>query len=167
MNTQQLRLLRLEESRWRAVRKAVAKPCDDAARHALYRAAIGRDKSSKDFSNRDLTAVLAKLRAESDPANFDAQMHAQCDDGERKARYESECYAVMGRMVECGGKDFAGPDAMARYLNGTAWAICKAPVKALTAEQMRVVLGALERSLKRMSPAPAYVPPAPAEDVPF
>ena len=56
----------------------------DAKRHELHRKALGRDKSSKEFSNTDLDAVLAVFRAVWDGGNLDAQL-AQIDMPERRA----------------------------------------------------------------------------------
>ncbi len=46
----------------------------DEWRHELHAAALGKDKSSKLFNNRDLDAVLGKFRAISQPDNFDEQI---------------------------------------------------------------------------------------------
>ena len=55
---------------WGAVRKADP----SADRHALHAQALGADKSSKDFTNRDLDKVLGAFRAISRPADLAAQI---------------------------------------------------------------------------------------------
>ena len=49
----------------------------DNKRHDLHRKALGHDKSSKDFTNANLDAVLAVFRGVYDASNFDAQMALQ------------------------------------------------------------------------------------------
>ncbi len=46
----------------------------EADRHALHLAALGTDKSSREFSNEDFDRVLAAFRALSDSTNLDAQL---------------------------------------------------------------------------------------------
>lgn len=46
----------------------------DAKRHELHVKALGRAKSSKDFSNADLDKVLAVFKAVHDGGNLDAQL---------------------------------------------------------------------------------------------
>lgn len=58
---------------WGLARKA--RP--DADRHALHVEALGMDKSSKRFTNRDLDRVLAVFRAISRPDDVDAQLRQQ------------------------------------------------------------------------------------------
>ena len=55
---------------WAAVRAAFP----EADRHALHVQALGVDKSHKDFSNDDLSAVLSKFRSISQPLNLDVQL---------------------------------------------------------------------------------------------
>lgn len=43
-------------------------------RHAIHKKALGHDKSSTEFDNRDLDKVLAELRAISQPDNLAAQL---------------------------------------------------------------------------------------------
>ncbi len=56
---------------------------DDARRAAVTRAAIGRDKSSTAFTNRELDHVLKELRKLAGPVNLAAQIEAvQYEQGE-------------------------------------------------------------------------------------
>jgi hypothetical protein len=72
LNSKQLSL------HWREFSKAT-RFCDSLDlprpdRHTLYTAALGQDKSLRDFTNADLDKVLAGFRALSDPANVQAQL---------------------------------------------------------------------------------------------
>lgn len=58
---------------WGRVRKIQP----DADRHELHRQALGADKSSKAFNNRDLDRILGVFRAISQPADVDAQLRQQ------------------------------------------------------------------------------------------
>jgi hypothetical protein len=73
---------------WQAVRKA----CPDADRHALHTAALGRDKSSKLFTNRDLDQVIAQFRSISDPNGLNAQLR-QLDQPRTRLVYSIQEYA--------------------------------------------------------------------------
>lgn len=64
---------------WSAVREVQP----EADRHALHVAALGRDKSHKDFTNQDFDKVLAGFRAISRPADLDAQLR-QADQSRRR-----------------------------------------------------------------------------------
>ncbi len=79
MTEAQLRLYRRE---WGAARKVLrargfAPSAADAERHALHVQAIGTDKSSLDFTNKDLDKVLAAFRAISRSADLRPQIDAQ------------------------------------------------------------------------------------------
>lgn len=52
----------------------VHKRYPDVDRHDLHTRALGSDKSSKAFTNRDLDLVLAEFRALTDPDSVDAQL---------------------------------------------------------------------------------------------
>lgn len=77
---------------WAAVRKA--KP--DADRHALHIEALGRDKSSKKFSNSDFDRVLKVFRAISQPDNLNAQLRQDL-----QSRHRLEY--VLSRHIQCLG----------------------------------------------------------------
>ena len=75
MTPRQRALYFREWSRVRAACKAAALPMPD--RHELHRRALGQDKSSKDFNNDDLDAVLGVFRAISQPASLGSQLRQQ------------------------------------------------------------------------------------------
>lgn len=49
----------------------------DEMRHTIHARALGREKSSKDFTNPDLDKVLAAFRAVHDGGNLEAQLRAE------------------------------------------------------------------------------------------
>ena len=65
---------------WAAVRKADK----DADRHALHRQALGREVSSKAFTNRQLDAVLGVFRSVSRPADVGAQLRQEDQERSRQ-----------------------------------------------------------------------------------
>jgi len=73
---------------WAAVRRADPQ----ADRQALTVRALGRARSSKEFSNADLDKVLAVFRAVSRPADVDGQLRQQ---GQARARREHRIDEVM------------------------------------------------------------------------
>jgi len=81
---------------WAAVRSADPK----ADRHDLHTRALGRDKSSKDFTNRDLDQVLGVFRAISDPLNLAPQIRAQRQGRARLEHRLAEITQCLGVYVE-------------------------------------------------------------------
>lgn len=86
MNSEQQRLYFYE---WGLARRyLVGRGIDpkqaDAKRHDLHRKALGRDKSSKAFTNADLDKVIAVFRSVYDGGNLDAQL-TQLDQPKKRA----------------------------------------------------------------------------------
>lgn len=75
---------------WAAVRRVDT----TADRHALHVRALGREVSSKAFTNRQLDAVLGVFRAVARPADVGAQMRQQDQERER------HLYAI-GQQLRC------------------------------------------------------------------
>lgn len=73
----------------------------DAKRHALHVKALGRDKSSKDFTNADLDKVIAAFKAVHDGGNLDAQL-AQLDQPEKRREM------LTSRLMAAGAKFITG-----------------------------------------------------------
>jgi hypothetical protein len=110
-------------------------------RHEITRKALGVDKSSKDFTNADLDAVLAKIAAERDPAGFAAQMALQDSPDNARAAIERRTVAALEVLV--------GHEAnRSRYLDGTARKICGRFYADCTDAQRAKIMGALERSAR-------------------
>jgi uncharacterized protein YjiS (DUF1127 family) len=85
---------------WGFVRKAckaAAVPVPD--RHELHRRALGRDRSSKDFSNEEFDKVLAEFRAISQPASVNAQLRQQRQPRTRLEFSLDELLACIGLYV--------------------------------------------------------------------
>lgn len=83
----------------------------DAKRHELHRKALGRDKSSKAFTNADLDKVIAVFRAVWDGGNLDAQL-AQIDQAENRRAGVIRRIAVL--MLHLG----AHPGSESAYVRG-------------------------------------------------
>lgn len=81
---------------WAAVRRMNP----DADRKALHLQALGVEKSSKQFDNRDLDKVLAVFRGISDPGNLGAQLRAQEGSRARLEHRLSEMMQMLGLYVE-------------------------------------------------------------------
>lgn len=78
---------------WRKKRLADGKPCGDQERHALHRRALGREKSSTKFTNRDFDAVKSAILAEVFPDDIDSQLAVQEQAEQRHA-------ALMQRIFQ-------------------------------------------------------------------
>lgn len=134
-------------------------------RHNLTRRALGVLKSSKDFTNADFDRVLARLKAESDPANLDAQLSLQ-DSPDRRRAY------LLHRLSECcaelftvgGDERLREPAAREGYIRGTARNVCKHELEQCTDADLGKVLGCLEARLRRLV---AKLPPASLAENPF
>jgi hypothetical protein len=101
---------------WQAVRELYTSlnlPAPD--RHALHQAALGADKSHKDFSNADLDKVLAHFRSLSDPANVQAQLR-QIDQPKTRLKYAinllSSQLADRGRSPSAAAPPPGGPSTL-------------------------------------------------------
>lgn len=124
----------------------------DHKRHELHTRALGRDKSSKAFSNAELDKVIAVFRAVYDGGNLGAQLR-QLDQPEyRRAALIKRCHAAAGSFI-------AGADAAAKasnlsaYLDGTADRMFGVAFVHLDHgqegdAQLRKVMGALERTAR-------------------
>jgi hypothetical protein len=91
---------------WAAVRRAQP----DADRHALHIAALGVDKSSKRFTNRDLDKVIAEFRAISQPNNINAQVRQLSQSATRALhtiRSFPELYVIRVARDKFGTTDIA------------------------------------------------------------
>jgi len=117
----------------------------DEERHRITRTALGRDKSSKDFSNGDLDAVLARIKALVSPGDFAAQMRQQDSPDLRRASVEARIEAALDVIVIAPDPQFAGL-RRGNYLTGTAKRICGKAYCELSDKERAKVMGALERS---------------------
>lgn len=118
----------------------------DNKRHELHRRALGRDKSSKDFTNAELDKVIAVFRAVSDGGNLDAQLAALDQPENRRAAMVKRCHAAAGSFVD-------GAEGVQRYLDGTADRMFGVAFVHLDHgqdgnAQLAKVMGALERTAR-------------------
>src|SRR5690242_20411596 len=91
----------------------------DSKRHELHKRALGRDKSSKDFTNAELDKVIAAFRTVSDGGNLDAQL-AQLDQPEtRRLALVKRCHAAAKSFID-GDTDEQREENVRRYLDGTS-----------------------------------------------
>ncbi len=115
----------------------------DAKRHELHRKALGRDKSSKGFTNADLDKVIAVFRAEWDGGNLDAQLR-QLDQPEERRR---GLLANVATLAEACGID-GGGDGVERYL----FAFLRGRTLAdLDERDLQQVVGILHRRAKQLA----------------
>lgn len=154
----------------KAVRKARCLAIGDDARHALHRQALGCDVSMKDLTNRQFDKVLGVFRSFSRPADLNSQLRTDDQPEVRKEISIEKCYEILSELAEY-GKKFEGDNAYERYLNGTAWAIFKRPVRDLDDADAGKLYGILLRQLKReqdrLKKIDAETPTAVSEDKPF
>lgn len=59
---------------WSAVKRRVGDEADDELRHGLHVKALGKDVSSRAFTNAQFDKVLGEFRSLSRPADLDAQL---------------------------------------------------------------------------------------------
>lgn len=142
---------------WGEVRKHYrAKGIDakqaDNKRHVLHRRALGKDKSSKDFTNAELDKVIAIFRAVHDGGNLDAQL-AQLDQPEhRRALMIRRARAAVRSFVD--GVDEAAKDRnILAYLDGVADRMFGVPWVHVDKgqpgnAQLAKVMGAVERTAR-------------------
>lgn len=122
----------------------------EEARHDLHRKALGRDKSSKEFSNADLDKVIAAFRAVWDDSNLDAQLR-QLDQPEH--RLQAARQRVAGLAAQCGvNRGEAGLEAyFSNWFRGRRY-------ESLTERELQQLAGILQRRLTQLKPAaPAAV----------
>ncbi len=93
-------------------------------RRTLTRKALGVDKSSKEFTNAELDRVLAVIRAEREPANFEAQLALQDMPEKRRALLVHRITALAYHTVDEGGRGTSYVDGIARKMFGCAYHDC-------------------------------------------
>ncbi len=124
--------------------------CDDY-RHALTRRAIGMDKSSTKFTNVELDRVLARIRAEREPSNLDAQIALQESPEKRRAFLLERCDWCCSVMWSRGNDSrMLKPEARQGYIAGTARNLIKKEIAECSAEEIAKVLGVLEARRVRL-----------------
>jgi hypothetical protein len=123
----------------------------DAKRHALHRQALGRDKSSKDFNNGDLDAVLAAFRAVYDGGNLDAQLRSMAQAEERKATAMQLCLDACGELHQLGYAMLNTDEARRFYANSVIRKVTFKAPEACTDVDLNRALGVLRQHVLRMA----------------
>jgi hypothetical protein len=119
-------------------------------RHAVTRRALGVAKSSKLFTNRDLDAVLARIKAEREPGNLNAQMEIQESPEKRRAKVLEGCFHACSEIYNNGGNNsFRDLGTCERYIGGIARNVIKKSVADCTAEELAKVRGILDVQVDR------------------
>jgi hypothetical protein len=142
---------------WGVVRKHyLAKGLDpkqaDNKRHELHKRALGRDKSSKDFTNADLDKVLAVFRAVHDGGNLEAQLAALDQPENRRLAMVRRCEAAARSFIT-GETEEQWRHNLRAYLDGTADRMFGVAFVHLDRgqdgnAQLAKVMGALERTAR-------------------
>lgn len=145
MNKAQLRLYRREWGKARKwYRAAGLEPIQaDNKRHAIHRQALGKDKSSLEFTNPELTKVLAAFRAVYDGGNLDAQMRAI----EEPERIAAELHAKVDKLAEACGIERGAPgvvDYFRNWFRGRRY-------DQLNNRELRQLVALLERRAKQIT----------------
>lgn len=121
----------------------------DAQRHRLHVKALGRAKSSKDFTNADLDKVIAAFRAVWDGGNLDAQL-AQIEMPEKRAAAAVARIGVLMLHLRLeNGRETGYVAGIARNLFGCddgQW-------HQLTGAQLGRLEGVIARRLRQIHPA--------------
>jgi hypothetical protein len=138
-----------EWSACKAERKKRGLPHDDVARHLVHIRALGTDVSMKSLSNGQFDKVLGAFRSWSRSADLNAQLRVEEQPDVRKEISIEKCYEILEELAFY-GKEFAGENAMERYLNGTSWALFKRPVRDLSDVEAGKLMGVLLRQLQRV-----------------
>lgn len=142
--------------KWSACKRALAKlgrPFDDSARHALHAQALGRPKSSKEFTNRDLDKVLAAFASFAAPSDLRAQMRAQEQPTVRREKLQADCRSIVAQLpkVQAAEEPAAYVES---YLDSVARSVAGVVFADLDERDLSKLLGILRHRLKR-EPVPA------------
>jgi hypothetical protein len=105
--------------------------------------ALGKEKSSKLFTNADLDRVLAVIKAATAPADFEAQMRLQDMPEKRHALILARIEFLSIKVGLNSGGERSYVEAIAQNMHGTS------KVEELTVHQLGKVEGALRRRLKQ------------------
>ena len=94
MNSAQIAKYHITKKQWVDARKARGAAADQAALDTLQLRTIGRACSSKDFTQRDLDAMLAAFLAETKPDDLNAQLKQLDQPEARRAALERRLFAA-------------------------------------------------------------------------
>lgn len=100
MNSAQLAKYHITKKQWADARKARGAAADQAALDTLQLRTIGRACSSKDFTQRDLDAMLAAFLAETKPDDLNAQLKQLDQPEARRAALERRLFAAGRTFIQ-------------------------------------------------------------------
>lgn len=104
-----------------------------------------------ELTNVDLDKVLARIRAEREPGNLDAQLALQESPEKRRAYLLARCDECCGEMWSSGNDNrLLNPEMRSRYVAGTARNVIGKELVDCSAEEIAKVLGCLEARLRRL-----------------
>ena len=106
MNCAQLAKYHITKKHWADARKTRGAAADQAALDTLQLRTIGRACSSKDFTQRDLDAMLAAFLAETKPDDLNAQLKQLDQPEARRAALERRLFAAGRTFIT---RDTADP----------------------------------------------------------
>lgn len=163
-----------EFGRVRDVRKAKGLPCGDVQRHAFHKQALGYNKSSKDFTNAELTKVLAVFKAITEPGNLLAQLKALGHTEFQRAEAWRHVLAICVELKIGDKWAYDKDDLLNRrvaYVDGIVAKVIKSKVRwdQLDDKEANVILGIMRRRLFAVQKQRAKhaTPAAADESVPF
>ena len=100
MNSAQLAKYHITKKQWADARKARGAAADQAALDALQQRTIGRVWSSKDFTQRDLDAMLGAVLAETKPDDLNAQLKQLDQPMVRRLAMEQRLLAAGAKFID-------------------------------------------------------------------
>jgi hypothetical protein len=156
-----------EWAKCRAALAELGRNCDDSARHGLHVEALGYQKSSKQFTNPELTKVLAKFRSYSDAGNLAAQLKPEEDEEQTRASLHVRIDAAVATCIA----DRVFKDAFHRsctadrYLGSTSARMFGRATSQLDLHELRKLTIELEQgAARKLRKAAAIIPAASTED---
>ncbi len=107
-----------EWGRVRDVLKGQGRPYGDMERHRLHEKALGKKKSSKEFTNADLDKVLGVFRAITEPGNLTAQLRQLEQPALRNVEARAKCFELLVELGIGKGLEFDhGENTRRAYLD--------------------------------------------------
>lgn len=143
------RQLKLYWDEWRRVERHLAGTMD---RHEIHRAALGYDKSSRAFTNKEFDRVLSHFRAINRPADLNAQLRLQ-QQPEIRARHV--VHGLMSKLARHLGSLDQADAYLAALLRDRFENRALDDLDIIHLRDLIITLTARARSLQRRRTAPA------------
>lgn len=154
---------------WSKCRDALAelgRNCDDSARHGLHVEALGYAKSSKQFTNPELTKVLAKFRSYSDAGNLSAQLKPEEEEDQTRAGLRTRIDTAIATLIadRVFKDNFHRSCAADKYLASTTGRMFGRATSQLTVQELRKLTIELEQGAARKRRKALATTPAAEDD---